>query len=211
MSSKKKSVAVEKPVTERGVDLLKRIYAEDGMFLTQDEALDIVQAGFAEVDNNNVGKREGTAYVHLTDAGEKEIGVTKPVVSAYAISADIPPPAKTRKPGRSGSKYPFDKLEVGQSFHVSATAAVPDPFAAIASSVTGARRRYSEPTGEMETVTVKTFEMENGKRVKREGHYVVTGSSQVEQEKRRQVRDFMAAAVGADDPNGAGARIWRVL
>ena len=117
---------------------------------------------------------------------------------------------------RSGSKYPFDKLEVGQSFHVPATVAVTDPFKAIASSVTGARRRYSEKVVvdgvvQTETVTVKTFTKDaNGKRVKRDGHYVVTGTETVNREKTRQTRDFLAAAVGADDPNGAGARVWRV-
>jgi len=56
--------------------------------------------------------------------------------------------------GRGGGRdaiYPFDEMQVGQSFFVPATADRPDPAKSLASTVSSATRRYSEETGETRT------------------------------------------------------------
>jgi hypothetical protein len=210
---------VREPVTARGADLVKLIAAADGLYLTQDEGSELVAGGFAKV---NIDDLKGeTAMVQLTDAGRALIApvtaskVTKPVIE---IDDDVPmPEAPKKRGGKRGSKYPFEKLEIGKSFHVPKTAEMENPVSALASSLTGARRRFEVPVlgsdGKpvMETVKVKTFAQDaTGKRVKVNGKFVVTGEATVTKPKTKQTRDFQVFEVGADDPKGPGARVYRV-
>lgn len=111
-------------------------------------------------------------------------------------------------------KYPFDKLAVGQSFHVAQTADMPKPASTLAGAVTNANKKWSsEHPTETEVVTVSTFETdENGKRVRApEDGYIKTGEHQVVRPVRVPQRHFTIRSVGADDVRGVGARVFRDL
>lgn len=215
------------PVTERGVDLLNRMAREGGLYLTKEEAQEQLDAGNLHVNMQDTqGDR---ALCMLTNAGQSLVTEKPAAVTSSAnfeIDDDVPMPTASaaKRGGKRGSKYPFDKLEVGKSFHVPKTDEVPDPVSALASSITGARRRYSEPVLDdnkrpiMEQQTVKTYQLDGkGKRVKNaEGKWVSTGSATVTVQKTKALRDFFAVAVGPGtaypaDPKGAGARVFRKL
>lgn len=73
----------------------------------------------------------------------------------YAIIADaVLPPAKKRGATGAGAPtiYPFNGLEVGQSFFVPVSEKHPDPVKTLGSTVSSANRRYAVPTGETKTI-----------------------------------------------------------
>jgi len=215
-------------VTERGPALLALIAeaGDDGLMLTQDEGLEAVNAGHATVDTSVV---EGsTAKVTLTEAGIAALSAANaPAVSSastFAVDDAVPMPSETKRRGRTGG-YPFDKLTIadgapfGQSFHVpvgtkDGVAETADDVATrLQSSVSGARARFSEEIpGETESVTVKDYQKDaDGKFVKdADGKRIVTGSHTETRPKTRMTRDFKVMAVDASDPNGPGARVWRI-
>lgn len=217
-------------VTLTGVALLAAIASAEGGFLmlTQAEGQDIVNEGFAVVDTSIV---EGdTAAVRLTEAGTAKLAETKdngsnPEATAgtapaatdakasYDIDDGVPMPTGTVRRGREGG-YPFDKLEIGQSFHVAKSADNEDPAARLASSVSGARVKYSEEVpGETETVTKKTYKRgPDGKGYAKDadGKRIVESEETVTVPKLKLTRDFVCKSVDASDPKGEGARVWRV-
>lgn len=204
------------PVTVRGLDLLKLIEATGGAYLTQDEGKEAVDAGNAIVNMDNA--QGNTAFVTLTEAGKALLAdaasESKPV---FEIDDYVPPMPEKKRRGKGGSKYPFDALKVGQSFHVPVTANMPNPVSAIASSLTGARRKYEVPMLDangkpvFETVTVKTYAKDtNGKRIKgADGKFVVSGETSISREKMVQTRDFQIFEADKADPRGPGARVVR--
>lgn len=215
------AVEARKPVAERGLDLLNRISNEKGMYLTRDEGQDIVTAGHAELNNNDT--QNGLPLVTLTNAGRalftkgKQLD-TNTSKTEFEIDDDVPMAEKKRSGRARGSKYPFDTLKPNQSFHVPKTADMQDPSSALASSLTGARRRYSKPMFDdlnrpvMETVKLRTYQLDaKGKRVKgTDGHWIVTGETQLPRQKVILERDFQVVEVGAEDKRGPGARVYRV-
>src|SRR4051812_31490076 len=133
-------------ISARGNALLKLIAAagDKGLMLTQAEAHMAVKDGDASVDTS-VTEGEGnkqTAKVTLTDQGRAKIAPKAAAV--FEIDDNVPLPTKKVGGAKRGSKYPFDKLAVGQSFHVPATKENPEPVTALASSLTGARRLFSK-------------------------------------------------------------------
>lgn len=222
----KASTPARAAVTLTGVALLQAIASAEGgfMMLTQAEGQDIVNAGFAVVDTSVV---EGdTAAVRLTDAGTAELAKTNAggtpaevapagdsAKASYDIDDGVPMPTGTVRRGREGG-YPFDKLEIGQSFHVAKTADNEDPAARLASSVSGARVKYSEEVpGETETVVKKTYKRgPDGKGYAKDadGKRIVESEETVTVPKLKLTRDFVCKSVDASDPKGEGARVWRV-
>lgn len=89
------------------------------------------------------------------------------VSGGYQIETGVPIPAKVRRTRQT--EYPFDQLNVGDSFFVPATEERPDPTRALASTVASASKRYatqdgtrtvtrkSRKTGEQETVEIPTY------------------------------------------------------
>ena len=200
------------PVTARGADLLAMIAeaGDNGLMLTQEEGLDAVNAGHATVDTSVT---EGnTAKVTLTDAGRAALSGSGNVSTGFEIEDGIEMPTSTARRGRQGG-YPFENLNVGQSFHVAAKAG--EDAAAVAarlqSSVSGARARFAEETGETENVVRKTYQKnEDGSFAKdADGKRIVSGEETVSRPKTRLTRDFKVMAVDANDPKGVGARVWR--
>lgn len=203
------------PVTATGNALLTLLYNNGGMYLTEAEAAAAIAAGDATVNMDDV--QDDTALVMLTPQGAAKV---KPAgKSEFEIDDAVPMPVKASRGGKRGSKYPFDALKVGQSFHVPKTKDNPDPVSALASSLTGARRRYSIPAVDsegrqiMQDVTVKTYKLDaSGKREKdSDGKWIVTGSQVVRKPALKETRDFLVAEADKKDPRGPGARVFRKL
>jgi hypothetical protein len=214
-----------------GTALLAAIAASETgyLMLTQAEATEGMNAGHLEL-KPGVAAEGDKAAVTLTDAGFAAFQASEHGDNARAGSADsapassassassgyeietgiaIPTGTASRRGRQSG--YPFDKLEVGQSFHVAKSADNTDPAARLASSVSGANAKYAEPTGEKKSVTVKNYAKgEDGKFLKdAEGKRIVESETTEERDVTRFTRTFVVKAVGAEDPKGEGARVWR--
>lgn len=210
------AVLTRQPVTVTGLDLLKLLAATNGAFLTKAEASDAIASGHALVDTSRI---EGdTAFVSLTDAGSAFLAASAAEKELPVFDVDkgyAPTVSAKKRGGKRGSKYPFASLEVGDSFHVPKTKAMPNPVSALASSLTGARRKYEIPVLEngepvIEKVKVKTYATDaSGKRLKVAGKFVVSGETFVEKPKMQQTRDFYVVEAAPDDPRGPGARVVR--
>lgn len=198
--------------------------SENGeLFMTQAEAAEGIAAGHFVADATRAnGDR---APVKLTDAGfaafqasnegdnaQAEARQSAPASSGFEIedSVAIPTEAGVRR-GRSGG-YPFEALQVGQSFHVAKSADNENPAERLASSVSGARAKYAVQDGDKtEEVTVKTYKKgEDGKYLKdAEGKRIVESEAKETRPVMKVTRDFIVRAVDATDPKGIGARVWR--
>lgn len=215
----KTAPAARVPVTATGIALIAMIAEAGGsLMLTQAEGAELIAAGHAVVDTSVV--ENDTALVSLTDAGraalDEENGsaevVNTTVSGGIEIEDGVPVPTTTSRAGRSGG-YPFDKLNVGQSFHVPKTKENEDPASRLASSVSGARAKYAKVLeGQDETVTVKEYQRnEAGKGFAKDsdGKRIVIGEHKETRPKTEIVRDFIVKTVDASDPKGEGARVWR--
>jgi hypothetical protein len=78
--------------------------------------------------------------------------------NGFEIDSDVEMGPRSRLAPRQ-AKYPFDLLEVGQSFHVPATEDMPKPGVTLAGAVTNANNKYSYETGQLETKLVSLFEV----------------------------------------------------
>lgn len=217
------SAAVTAPkVSPTMLALLVSIMQSDNgaLMLTQAEGNDIVNAGLATVDTATLNS-DGKASVTLTEAGSKAIEaaqitdkaiVTQAAKPVFTMRSDIVMPVKVRK--TKAAIYPLDSMNVGDSFHIPATAENPDPATRIASTLSQARVKYMvKSETETETVTVKNYVKDaDGKiTVDADGHRVYNGTSEVTRPKQVVGRDFVAAPVDASDPEGVGARVWRTV
>ena len=201
------------PITARGAELMAMIdnAGDAGLMLTQDEGLDLVNSGYAVVDTSVTDGN--TAKVTLTEAGKAALGASGNSATSYEIEDNVPIPTTSVRRGRTGG-YPFEQLEINQSFHVAAKEGETpaDVAARLQSSVSGARTRFSEETGETEKVKQKVYKKNaDGSFAKNEeGKRIVESETEVERPKTRLTRDFTVKAVDANDPKGPGARVWRV-
>jgi hypothetical protein len=72
--------------------------------------------------------------------------------STFVIEDNIPLP-KSKRGGKRESAYPFDALQVGQSFFIPASEKHPEPAKSLASTISGAMKRYDvEVPGETKEV-----------------------------------------------------------
>ena len=138
------------------------------------------------------GDSVGTVNTDNQPADEPATNQGTQPMTAFTIDNAVPVPAIKRS-GATTSIYPFDNLEVGQSFFVPATEDMPNPGKSLASTVSSASKRYAtetgtreltrknRKTGEQETVNVPTYDYD---------------------------RKFTVRSV---EENGAkGARVWRI-
>lgn len=222
MASKNKTA--EKPAASAGVavdmDTLESIATGKLTYATQEQGQALAAAGLISV---NGGDMQGNAArVTMTEAGIKALNdagrQSSPVAAngqgslSFEIDDYVPEPKRIRAP-KGESTYPFDKLAVGQSFHIPVTAAKPAPHKSYSSLVGQAKLRYAEPvidpaTGKpvMETVTVKSRQVKDRKT----GEMRTTPERTEERPKMTYPRDFKLRQVGKDDPRGPGARFVRV-
>lgn len=186
---------------------------------TRADLANLLEHGLVEVNDEIV---EGdTVAVRATEKGQAESnpagagteGNTNTVTnaaataataaSAFALISGVELP--TGRAPRSNAVYPFDAMEVGQSFFVEATAEKEDPAASLASTVSSANKRFSTPTGEKKTETRPVYQTgADGKRVKGDdGKLIKTGEKTVEVDVLKPGKTFAVKAVKAGVAYGA--------
>lgn len=158
--AKKKAVGT---VVLMGGDLLKALAVEslkgDATYLlTTLEQRNSMDASMWATNPAITGPN-GELATRANQAGIAASGVaTQPAANKYAILDNIELPEVKRGNfggGRKPSEYPFDTLGVKQGFFVLATAEHPNPAKTLASTVSGASKRYSkEIPGEFVTRNV---------------------------------------------------------
>ena len=122
----------------------------------------LIEVNLNAVDPNNADK----VLCRITSAGaEYLIKHVNPVneiklvsnSSAFEVITNAVLPAFKRG-GRGGGapiKYPFDKLEVGNSFFVPATEKIPNPLNTLGSTISSANLRYATEIGNKEVTRAK--------------------------------------------------------
>lgn len=175
-----------------------------GKFLYTDAATHApwLAAGHVEVNPNMVEEGTGKLATRSTEAGAEFVRsqtANPPTAAAAApakakptfeISSSVAIPAITGRGRVSGeSVYPFDALEIGQSFFVPNSEEKPDAAKSMASTVSSANARYAE-------------EIPGKTKINRKGETVPA---------TRQLRQFVLRARSAQEEGGkAGVRIWRI-
>lgn len=106
--------------------------------------------GFAE-GNPEIVNEAGAIATRATQKGVEKVmsetTVETPATTekpAFVIEDGIEIPKSTRG-GNRKSSYPFDKLAVGQSFFIPASEKHPEPAKSLASTISGATKRYDVP------------------------------------------------------------------
>lgn len=127
--------------------------AKQAAYLPTKLADKLAKAGV--IDKHPTDKNaDGDALVKITAAGTELL--TKFETATPRVAPSVPEggfeivsgftmPAPTGR-GRREATYPFDKLEIGQSFFIPATAERPTPAKSMGSTVSSANRRYADAT-----------------------------------------------------------------
>ena len=203
------------------------------VFMTGQEGQELVTLGYITPDASQPGSVPGSCTVTITDAGIAALQQAPPSVPVISqIRTGVALPAAGKRGGANNLKprksvYPFDQLPepvVGPdgsvqcaSFHVSPTADNPEPWKSMASNVSAANRRsevaVTDASGQvvMETIPKKTLVKDAaGNAVLGPDGKKVYTEAQVTQTKMQATKKFIARRVNADDPDGVGARVFRV-
>jgi len=168
----------------------------EGMFTPAAVHGPLVEAGMVEINTavvdaaGNVATRatpKGIETVNAKPAAAAAPAAPSTVKASFSLDTDIAIPAVSGR-GRTANTYPFEAMEVGQSFFVPNSAERPNAAKSMASTVSSATARYAvEVPGE----TV----------VNRKGKTVP---------KVNEIRKFVVRAVDETaQGRGPGARIWR--
>lgn len=111
----------------------------------------LIEAGMVEI-NPAVTNEAGEIATRATQKGIDEMNqntetgtaaASAPVATSFAIEDNVPMPTGSGR-GRGGNVYPFDALEVDQSFFVPNTEDKPNAAKSLASTVSSATARYAE-------------------------------------------------------------------
>ena len=135
-------------------------------FVTQDEGTPLLQHNPPLIIVNTEILQGDKAASRITEAGMKMIGgntsaaasqaVSGASSSAFAIMKGVELPASRRGVGLHGGapkKYPFEQMEVGDTFFVPVSEDTPNPLKTLGSTVSSANMRYAEKTGEVKEKT----------------------------------------------------------
>lgn len=192
---------------------LKTLTGEGGTgYLPQEQAEKLRNAGLILI-HETLKDSKGNPAVKLTDAGaslannganmaKTETASTGEAnVQNFVIDSDIAMPER-RAGGIRASRYPFDALQPGQSFHIPATDKVPNPAKKYSSIASSANRRYGtavvDPATGQPVMVTRTRKMRDGTQKTTQGKKLAFS------------RTFSIRPAGADDPRGPGARVFRV-
>lgn len=165
------SAAVHTPLAEAGlVEVNPTMANEAGEFATR-----ATQKGIDSVSQNGETQTSET---------KGEPAKTEKVNQMFQLEDNVAVPAISGR-GRTGTTYPFDKMDVGQSFFVANDESKPNAAKSLASTVSSATARYAEVVpGEFKT--------------NKKGEQVPV---------TRETRKFIVRSV---EENGVkGARVWR--
>jgi cell division septum initiation protein DivIVA len=125
-------------VPEKEVD---EIVASEPTFLTVDKAI--------KDANGNVKATASTAAISASQGQQATQAAQAAAPPApkqeFKIEKSIPVP-ESKRGGRKADVYPFESLEVGDSFFVASTEAKPNPAKSLASTVSSATKRYANAT-----------------------------------------------------------------
>ncbi len=130
-----------------------KAFAAGLQYMTNGAANPLIEVGAVDMAS-------GTAPVRITEAGKAYLAANVKVGDAPAatetfgiISGAILPVSKRGNTGGGAPiKYPFDKLEIGQSFFVPVSEKLPNPVKTLGSTVSSANMRYAEDTGQTKKV-----------------------------------------------------------
>lgn len=120
----------------------------------------LVEAGMVEI-NPAMTNEAGEIATRATQKGIEEMNrnhetgtaaASAPVATSFVIEDNIPVPTSR---GRGVNIYPFDALEVGQSFFVPNSEAKPNAAKSLASTVSSATARFAVPSEDGATKTNK--------------------------------------------------------
>ena len=196
------------PVVTAVIGLAEIVEAgANGIYTSPEVHLPLVEAGLVEI-NPAMTNEAGEIATRATQAGIESLdsgatvadnatseatsataatGETQKVKTMFKIEDSIPVPTISGR-GRGGNVYPFDQLEVGQSFFVANDESKPNAAKSLASTVSSATARYAVASADGATKTNKKGE---------------TVPVMVE------TRKFVVRSV---EENGVkGARVWRTL
>lgn len=142
------------------VELLKKIAAGIVVYISKEDGMPLLKQEMISVDTTDLNEK-GDARVALTEKGKGMIsgnGVSAATTAATAygvIKGAVLPPSKrgNAKGGGAPTQYPFDQLEIGDTFFVPKSDKHPNPEKTLGSTVSSANMRYAEKTGEIKTVT----------------------------------------------------------
>lgn len=199
---------------------------QNPVFMTAGEGQELAQAGLITVVPSETSPVNPLAYrVHITEAGVNALSApvapVAPVASAkpvYAIADNIPIPTVKRGNPNIGnqqreSSYPFEQLQINQSFHVPCTSEDAEPWKKMASNVAAANTRSLVEVVPQEMVTTEHRKM----RVDAEGKPILSAEGKKQYDKfvttepkKVATKRFIARRVDATDPCGAGVRVFRV-
>lgn len=178
-------------------------------FVTEAEGKGLVDAGLIEI-NPTITNGDRVAAI-TTEAGAKlaqeHAGNDKAAEAEAKAKFEIDdnvPLAPKRRGGNTNSReavYPFDALNVNQSFHVPVSEKMPKPARSLASAVSAATAKWAVEAKDDQGNTV----MEPFERKDKDGNVVESGT----RPKMLPTRVFTVRAVDASDPRGPGARIYR--
>ena len=143
--------AVHGPLVEAGlVEINPAMVNEAGEIATR-----ATQAGIESLDSGAIVVDNATSEANSAIA---ETGKNEKVKTMFQIEDNIPVPAISGR-GRGGNVYPFDQLEVGQSFFVANGESKPNAAKSLASTVSSATARYAVPAEDGSTKTNKKGEI----------------------------------------------------
>ena len=166
----KKGKVVEVATRSVNCDMLAQIASGIIKYVNQAEALACGLTANPPLIEVNMGASNpedaSRVAVRLSEAGAayltaKANPVNEPAKTVtgpsqfVVISGAVLPPSKRGTGLRGGGApkiYPFDDLEVGQSFFVPVSEKHPDPVKTLGSTVSSANMRFAIETGEMKTV-----------------------------------------------------------
>lgn len=158
-----------------------------------DAGLSYADKNPAEPDNNVLSNQGNTAQKEESDKKRQSTGYKRP--ATIEVDKTVQMPSVSR--GRAGeTSYPFDTMEVGDSFHIAATPENKDPAKSVASSVSTANQKHSK---------IKTDE--NGNTITKSRK--VRGGGMKDFPEREPIKLFTIRAVDNTDPKGPGCRVWR--
>jgi hypothetical protein len=154
----------KKPTTQINKTLLKAIAAatasDNNYFVTQEEGKPLLGHNPPLIRVNFDIMQGEKAASRITDAGIAMIGGNSQASaapaaaasgSAFTIMTGVELPASRRGVGLHGGapkKYPFEQMEVGNTFFVPVSEDTPNPLKTLGSTVSSANMRYAEETGE---------------------------------------------------------------
>ena len=175
----KKSAAKKTAEIATPIGLVEIVAAgASGMFVPESVYAPLVEAGLVEINpaiTNEAGEiatRATQAGIESLDSGAivvdnatteansetAETGKTEKVKTMFQIEENVPVPTISGR-GRGGNVYPFNQLEVGQSFFVPNSESKPNAAKSLASTVSSATARYAVPAEDGSTKTNKKGEV----------------------------------------------------